>query len=68
VVAVAGRPSRSSCSGWSTTSPRAGPEKHGVASTAAVLLAVLWNLRVAGMLLIAVGAICNLAAIVANGG
>jgi lipoprotein signal peptidase len=39
-----------------------------VASTAAVLLAVLRNLRVAGMLLIAVGAICNLAAIVANGG
>jgi hypothetical protein len=39
-----------------------------VASTAAVLLAVLLNLRIPGMALIALGAASNLAAIVANGG
>ena len=39
-----------------------------VASTAAVLVAVLRDARVPGMALIAVGAGCNLAAIVANGG
>jgi hypothetical protein len=39
-----------------------------VASTAAVLLAVLRNLRIPGMALIALGAASNLAAIVANGG
>ena len=39
-----------------------------VASTAAVLVAVLRNLGIKGMAVIAVGAACNLAAIVANGG
>jgi hypothetical protein len=39
-----------------------------VASTALVLLAVLRNLRIPGLPLVALGAICNLAAIVANGG
>jgi hypothetical protein len=39
-----------------------------VASTTAVLLAVLRNLRIPGMALIALGAASNLAAIVANGG
>ena len=39
-----------------------------VASTAAVLLAVLRNLRIAGMALVALGAASNLAAILANGG
>ena len=39
-----------------------------VASTAAVLLAVLRNLRVPGMALVALGAASNLAAVVANGG
>jgi hypothetical protein len=39
-----------------------------VASTAAVLIAVLRNLRIPGMALIALGAASNLAAIVANGG
>ncbi len=39
-----------------------------VASTAAVLLAVLHNLRLPGFWLIAAGAAMNLAAIVANGG
>ena len=38
------------------------------ASTAAVLVAVLRNLDVPGMAVVAVGAACNLAAIVANGG
>jgi hypothetical protein len=38
------------------------------ASTVAVLIAVLRNLAVPGVALIAVGAACNLAAIVANGG
>ena len=38
------------------------------ASTAAVLVAVLRNVRVPGVAVIAVGAGCNLAAIVANGG
>lgn len=39
-----------------------------VASTAAVLVAVLRNLDIPGIAVIAVGASCNLAAIVANGG
>jgi hypothetical protein len=39
-----------------------------VASTAVVLVAVLRNLRVPGVAVVAVGAACNLAAIVANGG
>ena len=39
-----------------------------LASTAAVLLVVLRNVRLTGFPLIAVGAACNLAAIVANGG
>jgi Family of unknown function (DUF5317) len=38
------------------------------ASTAMVLIAVLRNLAVPGVTIIAVGAACNLAAIVANGG
>ncbi len=39
-----------------------------VASTAAVLIAVLVNLRIPGLAVVAVGAIANLAAVVANGG
>ena len=39
-----------------------------VASTAAVLIAVLRNLRLPGMALVALGAVSNLAAVVANGG
>jgi hypothetical protein len=39
-----------------------------VASTAAVLVAVLRNLRTPGLALVAVGAVSNLAAILANGG
>jgi hypothetical protein len=39
-----------------------------VASTAAVLVAVLANLRIPGMALVALGSVSNLAAIVANGG
>jgi hypothetical protein len=39
-----------------------------VASTLAVLVAVLRNLRVTGLPLVALGAACNLSAIVANGG
>ncbi len=39
-----------------------------VASTAAVLVAVLRNLRVPGLVLVALGAISNLVAVVANGG
>ncbi|HEV8403550.1 MAG TPA: DUF5317 domain-containing protein [Candidatus Limnocylindrales bacterium] len=39
-----------------------------IGSTAAVLVAVLRNVRVPGVALIAVGAGCNLAAVVANGG
>lgn len=39
-----------------------------VASTAAVLVAVLRNLRLPGIALVAIGAASNLAAIVANGG
>lgn len=39
-----------------------------VASTAAVLVAVLRDVRVRGMAVVALGAACNLAAIVANGG
>ena len=45
----------------------AGPPIY-VASTALVLVAVLGNLRIPGMALVALGAACNLAAIVANGG
>ena len=45
----------------------AGPASY-VASTAAVFIAVLRNLATPGIWLIAVGAGCNLAAIVANGG
>jgi hypothetical protein len=44
-----------------------GPELY-VASTAAVFVAVVRNIRVPGVAVIAVGAGCNLAAIVANGG
>jgi hypothetical protein len=39
-----------------------------VASTAAVLLAVLRNIGIAGLVLVALGAVSNLAAVVANGG
>lgn len=39
-----------------------------VGSTAAVLLAVLRNVRLPGLILVATGAAANLAAIVANGG
>ncbi len=39
-----------------------------VLSTAAVLVAVLRNVRVPGVAIIAIGAACNLAAIIANGG
>lgn len=39
-----------------------------VLSTAAVLVAVLRNLRLAGMAIVGLGAVSNLAAIVANGG
>lgn len=39
-----------------------------VASTAAVLLAVVRNWRIPGLALVALGAACNLAAITANGG
>lgn len=39
-----------------------------VASTGAVLVAVARNLRLAGMALVALGAVSNLAAVVANGG
>ena len=46
---------------------RLGPLVY-VASTAAVLLVVLVNLRVPGLPLVAAGAAANLAAIVANGG
>ena len=45
----------------------AGPWVY-VASTALVLVAVLRNIRIRGMALVALGAACNLAAIVANGG
>jgi Family of unknown function (DUF5317) len=45
----------------------AGPAIY-VASTAAVLVAVLRDVRVPGMAIITAGAACNLAAIVANGG
>jgi len=45
----------------------AGPALY-FASTAAVFIAVLRNMRVPGVALIAIGAGCNLAAIVANGG
>jgi hypothetical protein len=44
-----------------------GPELY-IASTAVVFVAVLRNARVPGVAVIAVGAGCNLAAIVANGG
>jgi hypothetical protein len=39
-----------------------------VASTALVFVALLANVRIAGLPLVALGAACNLAAIVANGG
>jgi hypothetical protein len=39
-----------------------------VASTAAVLVAVLANLRIPGMALVVLGSVSNLAAVVANGG
>ncbi len=45
----------------------AGPALY-VASTAAVLLAVLRNVAIPGMVVVAVGAASNLAAIAANGG
>ena len=45
----------------------AGPAVY-VASTLAVFVAVLRNLRLGGMAVVAGGALCNLAAIVANGG
>ena len=45
----------------------AGPVVY-VASTAAVLLAVLRNIRIRGLALVAAGAATNLAAIAANGG
>lgn len=45
----------------------AGPAVY-VASTAAVFLAVLRNIRTPGMPIVALGSISNLAAIVANGG
>jgi hypothetical protein len=45
----------------------AGPVVY-VASTVIVLLAVLRNVAIPGVALIAIGAACNLAAIVANGG
>ena len=45
----------------------AGPAIY-VLSTAAVFLAVLRNIRLPGMAIVALGAISNLAAIVANGG
>jgi hypothetical protein len=45
----------------------AGPAIY-VASTAAVFLAVLRNIRLPGMPIVALGSISNLAAIVANGG
>jgi hypothetical protein len=45
----------------------AGPSLF-VASTAIVLVAVLRNLAIPGVAVIAIGAACNLAAIVANGG
>ena len=45
----------------------AGPAIY-VASTAAVFLAVLRNVRLPGMAVVALGSISNLAAIVANGG
>ena len=45
----------------------AGPSLY-VASTAAVFVAVVLNVRLPGMILIAVGAAANLAAILANGG
>jgi hypothetical protein len=45
----------------------AGPPIY-VASTAAVLVAVIRNIRVPGLALVAVGAASNLVAIVANGG
>lgn len=45
----------------------AGPPIY-VASTAMVLVAVMRNIRITGMALVALGAACNLAAIIANGG
>ena len=45
----------------------AGPRIY-VASTAAVLVAVLRNWRIPGLAIVAIGAACNLLAIAANGG
>jgi hypothetical protein len=45
----------------------AGPAIY-IASTALVLAAVVRNIRIPGMVLVALGAACNLAAIMANGG
>jgi Family of unknown function (DUF5317) len=45
----------------------AGPAIY-VASTAAVLVAVLRNIRLPGMAIVALGSLSNLAAIIANGG
>ena len=45
----------------------AGPAIY-VASTAAVLLAVLRNIRIPGMAIVALGSLSNLAAVTANGG
>jgi hypothetical protein len=45
----------------------AGPALY-VASTAAVLVAVVRNLQLTGMPIVAIGALSNLAAVVANGG
>jgi uncharacterized membrane protein YjgN (DUF898 family) len=45
----------------------AGPGLY-VASTAAVLVAVLRNIRLTGMPIVAIGSLSNLAAVVANGG
>jgi Family of unknown function (DUF5317) len=45
----------------------AGPAIY-VASTAAVLVAVIRNIRIPGIAIVALGAGCNLAAIIANGG
>ena len=75
--ASTGRGSRSSASSCRSCSSRGRRrtcsvggvgEAIYVASTAAVLIAVLRNLRIPGMALIALGAASNLAAIVANGG
>lgn len=50
-----------------TLAGAAGPGLY-VASTAAVLIAVLRNIRLSGMPIVAVGSLSNLAAVIANGG